>query len=544
MVLPKEGKIKIQWRQQADAWHDWGLCELYELLQACEWPSGKTVCISEPDAVGFVLEGDLTPSEFGAALHQQMSGDARWNELHPRFEEGKKIDRCKPKVKDGRRVTGEKCDPKVSKDEWEANDCKGNLPKNARNKCQRIANVPLTPKALEALLSLDGGAASFDEIAVLAVTPGKNGNVTQGANPIAAKHHSNGKVRGPSSSNSAREESSTFLLPCFLASVSAWKPFIYNPDPDVKKCTLFLPDNISFDRALRLWKHLKSRALVHPDVPGGTMYRNLPYQGDGEEAQLLVLLDSLQCHLAPTREANELGEEDIRELNDWVAINYSSGTNINVGVIHRIEVPGNLFALLEPISSPSYWKESTQLSFVADCLSGVRVENVPMQNYIARALFRPQPAIMWHDLEAAAFLLYKNTDQAGKSTRRAVRLLPHFFNFFATRLLPMNEDQLSACRKIGELAGNAFCRDVTLLSRLHNCANPDTLRENLELFAFRLMKASNGDGTGLWHVSPKEFSAVLELAVSPQWEAAAQTISLFASLTAFNKNLGETKPTG
>ncbi len=534
--------MKTEWRQKADSWHDWGLCELYDLLQECEWPSGRVVSLSEPDAAGFTLEGDITPLEFGAAVHRQMSADARWNELHPRFEEGKKITRCAPKVENGRRVTGEKCDPKVTKAEWEANACRGNPPQNARNKCQRMSSVPLTPKALEALLLPDGGAASFQEIAVFAVTPDKVADVSQGANPVAAKHHSNGKLRGPSASNSAREESSAFLLPCFLASVSAWKPFVKDPTGD---CTLFLPDNVPFDRALRLWKHLRYHALVHPDEPGGAMYRNLPYQGDGEEAQLLVLLDSLQSHLAPMRSADTLDEDDIRELNDWVAINFSSGTNVNVGVVHRIEVPGSLFALLEPIASPHYWKEATQLSFVADCLSGVRVENVPMQTHIARALFRPQPATTWHDLESAAFLLYKNTDQAGKSTRRAVRLLPHFFHFFATRMLSMNEDQLSACRKIGELAGNAFCRDVTLLSRFHNCANPDNLRENLELFAFRLMKASNSDDrAGLWHVSPKEFGAVLELAASPQWEAASQTISLFASLAAFNKNLGETKPQG
>lgn len=529
--------MKIQWRQTGDPWHDWGLCELFDLLHSCEWPAGKSVHIGEADAAGFDFEADISPQEFGAAIQKQMAGFDRWNDLHPRFQEGKKIARCAPTVENGRYVAGEKCDPKVSKQEWEANGCSGKLPDNARNKAQRIPNVPLTKGALAKLLSTDGGEKSFEEIAGLAVTSGEKGDVSQGANPLAAKHHSNGKLRGPSAGNSTRTESAQFLLPCYLTSVSASKPFVKDPIGD---CTLYLPENVPFERAVRLWKHLKYRALVHPDAPMGDMYRNLPLRGDGEKAQLLMLLDALQSRLAPMRSADDLGEEDVQELNNWLAINYSSGTNVNVGVIHCIEVPGTVFPLLKPILSPPHWKEATPIAFVRDCLSGVSLENTPIQSHISAALFQGQPSAFWHDLEKCAFLLYKQTSDATKSNRRAVGLLAHFFVSFAKQLQIMTDEQLTACRKIGELAGNAFSRDVTLLSRLHNSAKPSDLRENLELFAFRLMKASNGEDRGdLWHISPEQFRAVLELTHTPDWAAASQTISLFASLSAFNKNLGQ-----
>ncbi len=532
--------MKIEWRQTGDPWHDWGLCELYDLLQSCEWPDEKSVQLGEPNAAGFDFEADISSAEFGAAVGRQMAAFDRWNDLHPRFQEGKKIARCAPTTENGRRVAGEKCDPKITKEEWEANGCTGNLPTNARNKAQRISNVPITPAQLTDLLSVAGGKASFEEIATLAVTPGEKGDVSQGANPLAAKHHSNGKVRGPSAGNSARTEEAQFLLPCFLASVSPHKPFVKDPTGD---CTVYLPENVPFDRALRLWKHLKRRALIHPDADGGEMYRNLPLRGDGEESQLLMLLDALQSRLAPTRSADDLEAEDVVELNDWMALNYSSGTNVNVGVIHRIEVPGRVFSLLKPIDPPDYWKEKTKVAFVRDCLAGVRLENTPLQSHIAAALFRPQKATVWHDLERCAFRLYKNTSDAGKSNRRATSLLSHFFAHFGKELQIMTDEQLTACRKIGELAGNAFSRDVTLLSRLHNTATPNDLRQNLELFAFRLMKASNGDEKSeLWHISPEQFRGVLELASTPDWTAAAQTISLFASLAAFNKNLGQAAP--
>ncbi len=529
--------MKIQWRQTGDPWHDWGLCELYDLLQSCEWPSEKIVQIGEPDAAGFSFEADITAAEFGAAIQRQMSSFDRWNQLHPRFQEGKKIPRCEPSRENGRRVTGEKCDPKVSKEEWDAYGCKGNLPSAPRNKAQRLSSVPLTPSGLDDLLSVEGGKASFEEIAANAVTPDTKADVSQGANPLAAKHHSNGKLRGPSAGNSARTESAQFVLPCYLASVSAGKPFVKDPTGD---CTLYLPENVPFKRALRLWQHLKYRALIHPDSPEGEMYRNLPLRGDGEESQLLMLLDALQDRLAPMRSAEDLGEDDVQELNNWLSINYSSGTNVNVGVIHKIEVPGTVFPLLQPILSPPNWKEPTPVAFVRDCLSGVRMENTPIQSHIAAALFQKQKSVLWHDLENCAFSLYKNTSDVGKSSRRAVSLLAHFFAHFAKEIQLMTDEQLTNCRKIGELAGNAFSRDVTLLSRLHNCATPSDLRQNLELFAFRLMKASNGEErAGLWHISPDQFNSVLKLAHTEEWSAAAQTISLFASLSAFNKNLGQ-----
>ena len=104
----------------------------------------------------------------------------------------------------------------------------------------------------------------------------------------------------------------------------------------------------------------------------------------------------------------------------------------------------------------------------------------------------------------------------------------------------MTPEQLLSCKKIGELVGSAFHRDVTLLSRLHNATSPTELRSILELVAFRLFKASNGpDRTQLWHLSAGEYEELLQITHTPNWQAAAQTISAFASLKAFNINLGE-----
>ena len=398
----------------------------------------------------------------------------------------------------------------------------------------------MTPGKLAELLNPEGGKQSFQAIVADAARGGL-GDVTQSANPVAGKHHSNGKVRGPSGGNGAREETAAFLLACFCASVSAWKPFVKDDE-----CIIYLPDNVPFPRALRLYEQLTTRgALVHPDNPDrGEMYRNLPLRGDGEEAQLLILLDALQSSLGLREEGEGLFDSDLITLNDWLAIHFSSGTNVSVGAIHRVEVPGSVFPLLRPIPAPAHWKSEGTVSFVADCLTGVRVETAPVQSHVARALFHVNRQEAWRSLATTAFFLSKNVDQASKSNRSAARLLPYFHSHFAKELLTMTDDQLTACRKIGELAGGAFPTDVTLISRLHNTATPEELRANLNLIGFRLFKASNGDADdrrGLWHVSPQEFRTVLDMAATDDWQTAAQTISIFASLTAFNRNLDRGK---
>jgi hypothetical protein len=137
------------------------------------------------------------------------------------------------------------------------------------------------------------------------------------------------------------------------------------------------------------------------------------------------------------------------------------------------------------------------------------------------------------------FLLFKNVDQAGKSTRGNARLLPHFLSHFAKELIQMQEEQLAACRQIGELTGRAFSKDVTLISRLHNTTSAADLRANLNLLAFRLFKASSNKDNSAWRISPQEFQKILDSLVSApdDWQEAAQTISIFASVTAFNNNL-------
>jgi len=185
---------EIRFTQTGDPWHDWGLCELYEALHDPSLQPYLHITL-EGDA-GFIVTTELSSRDFGEKVGSVLTSASRWNMLHPRFEEGKKIPRCEPRIVNGRRVPGEKYDEKVSKEEWEAADCRGEPPKIERERCKRLASVPLTPGRLEALMSPKGGKDSFADIAAKVLEPATAMSVTQGANPLVAKHHSNYNVRG------------------------------------------------------------------------------------------------------------------------------------------------------------------------------------------------------------------------------------------------------------------------------------------------------------------------------------------------------------
>ncbi len=110
--------MTIEFQQTGDPWHDWGLCELYDvLLYRCQ-DAASSIQVSSPGEAGFSVTTSLAAEQFGQVVGAQLSAADRWDALHPRFEEGKKIARCKPNTEQGRRVPGEKYEPKVSKAEW------------------------------------------------------------------------------------------------------------------------------------------------------------------------------------------------------------------------------------------------------------------------------------------------------------------------------------------------------------------------------------------------------------------------------------------
>ena len=532
--------MQIEWQQTGNAWHDWGLCELYHILQSAEL-SGK-VDVGTPYMHGFTMTSELPKEDLVHQITSAIISNDRWNALHPTFPEGRAIQRCAPRTENGRRIPGEKYDDKVTKEEWETHGLKGKPPSAIRNRCQRLISVTFTASQLAEIFSQNDKNGLLYKMVEAALTPNSMGDITQGINPLVGKHHSNVTVRGPGGTNGVLAGSSQEVLASVCASISAWKPFAKDDST-----IILLPVGLSFPLLVKLWQHLRYTALTDPDSSDGDMYRNIPSRVEGDAANLLALLNAIQDNLA-MRDANLLTMTEVRHLNKWMAIHLNSGTNIIVGAIHIFEAGANVFDLLEPIEIPSYKRNDgevipeKEISFMADIFSQVRVENTTWQERMAKSILlagkNPQGA--WGAMEDCAFLLSRNVKNAKTTNRWAAWHLPNCYNKFAERLTTMTTEQIAGCKKIGELTGSVFYNDITLLSRLHNTTSASDMRAILELIAFRLFKASNGtDRKGMWHLSPAEFDIIFEITHTSEWQAAAQTISAFASLKEFNINLGE-----
>lgn len=527
----------LRFEQTGDPWHDWGLCELYASLLSVD---GVTCSKIEPS--GFTLETELPGDEFSKKVASQVCNAKRWNDLHPRYEEGKKISRCAPNIQNGRRIPGEKYDPKVTKQEWTEAGLKGNPPAQVRNRCLRIPTIPITAGNFTALM--DDSATLEDKNSFLYIVEeaykGAVLHLTQSADPLIAKHHSNTKVRGSSNTNNSLSASALFAMASYCCSISPNIPFYRKQGTTA---IVLLPEGNGMAILLKFWRHLKSgKILKNPDDPDGNMSTNIPFSVNGRSAHMLALLGALQDGMT-VREVNDdpFSEEDLITLTDWIAIEISSGTNIRIGNIDHIGVPGGLFPLLRKIAAPSWYKwGESGISFVKDCYVGLRFKYYPLQDKIAEALFKMEssPYDCWQNLSTIAYMAYKNSDEAVTITRSSAFLLPYFYQHFAKEIIKMEEDRLEACKKIGDLVGTVFSQDVTLLSRLHNVSSPNEFRSCLELVAFRLFKFSNGkDASKSWHVSSEDFSTLLKTTDTDEWTLASQTLSAFACLKAFNQNL-------
>ncbi len=527
--------MEIEWRVTGDPWHDWGLVELYEIMRDPDLRD--IVKVTAPSPTGFTTTTDAPCEEWAAQLSRTLMRADRWNSLHPRFPEGRAIPRCHPRTENGRRVPGEKYEEKVSLDEWQAAGLKGKPPATVRNRCQRLVSVPVTTSQLEDLFNEESRNKSIRAVVQAALSPGEKLEITQGVNPMVAKHHSNVTVRGPGGANGAIDAPARQVLACLCASISPWKPFTKNDET-----AILLPVSLPFDIAVKLWQHLRY-VLVDPDSVGGEMYRNIPLRVDGDVSELLALLDAIVSAMAERR-VDLLTMEEVRTVRRWVAIHLSSGTNVIVGAIRAIQTGPVLLELLEPIPLPSQEEgaEQQNISFMQDVFCQIRLDNYAWQERIAEALLKVDTnrSEAWRGLTDSAFDLNRCVSQAGKTTRWAARLLLPCYYHFAGRLTTMTPEQLSSCKKIGELVGGAFHKDVTLLSRLHNTTSPSDMRSILELISFRLFKLSSGpEKSHLWHLSSGEYEELLQLTHTPDWQAAAQTISAFACLKAFNINLAE-----
>ncbi len=118
----------------------------------------------------------------------------------------------------------------------------------------------------------------------------------------------------------------------------------------------------------------------------------------------------------------------------------------------------------------------------------------------------------------------------------------------------LDEELRDDLRALGSIIGSAFSHDVTLISKLYNVSSENTFRSVISQILFRLYKLSasgkltedgklkveaQGETREITRLKTDRFTRIIDQLSSQNWKEMAETLSTFASLSAFNANFSK-----
>lgn len=388
--------------------------------------------------------------------------------------------------------------------------------------------------------------------------------VTQGLNPLLNKHH-NTQVRGFSGGNSYFQICPVCYAANLYAALEGGIPFVYDP-PSQQRC-LILPHIPDLELLRQVYHRLGGNLRDLMEANQLRTSTNLPVQWAQDRYSLAIsLFHNLFYRLSVAQDTAEeswsfapipAAQAKLPQLTHWLLLPFVKVQNIRFGNMHVVEVDTHLYDLVKPIPLG----ETDEIRLVLDILSRMHSRHpggVSVIEKLSRAIATSDSSLLCQVL----FDLWKRTDaiyfvpQEGRP--HPTRLLPHFVHYFLEVNAVLNDELRGDLRILGTMIGSVFSRDVTLVSKLYNVSSEGALRSALNQVLFRLYKvglsgkvdeqgflrvAIHGESKTTTRIKPERFTRVLEQLSAENWREAAETLSTFASLAAFNSNWPQSKQT-
>ena len=398
-------------------------------------------------------------------------------------------------------------------------------------------------------------------------------NVTQYINPFTNKHHYH-PPRGTISGAGYSKVSPIHYLVNMLTTLCPNIPFVR--DAEINLILPVIPD-------LHLLSEIYNRLL------GGNNLKDL---SDNEEIHTFTNLRDLRApyddyYLAIylfhnifyrfSKKENRLlfnpiddPERNIRLLTRWVKIPFTRPRRptkpIQFGNFHHIEIDQKLYKYICPISL----NDSFKIQLVPDILYRIRpilikgkrdIRGEHSLGYLSKSIATSNPKLM----KVAIFNLWKHSDcidihfNKQTETPHPLQMFRHFIQYFLKENDVLNDEKLrNDLSALGTQIGKVFSRDITLISKLYNASSKSAFTAVLKQIMFRLCKIGlldgeveddgkfrlkvvkvKGEKKPLTRVDPKKVSDVLDRLTQENWAQIAETLSTFASLSAFNENLSQ-----
>lgn len=376
--------------------------------------------------------------------------------------------------------------------------------------------------------------------------------LTQSLHIFANKHH-NAAVRGFGSGNGYFRAGAAWRYALALSATEPYHPFF---EARNQGTTLLLPVVDDFPFLRRLHRHFKQTGALNDislfeSPTSATNIRDL-YRGDLYSG-LVSLLHCLRNPLTVTEQTDDyINPTEIVRLTHWMTGQFKRGTYVSFGTFHVIEANPNLFRLVEPLVYERKEKDLVSYQVVPHVFNRMKWPDTGVAGRFSRALVESSSPAM----KAALWEMYKEHDGFSfynkKGEPGVLRLFNAFLNhFMEVNHAHMNPEIRSAAKDMGKLVGRAFPRDLTLLSRIYNIHDAGELRDAMKMVLFRLEKAGVEqarrakvpDEERLYPVKNRPFEVLLDGIDDQNFREIADVFSIFASLNAFNANVGG-KPEG
>lgn len=379
---------------------------------------------------------------------------------------------------------------------------------------------------------------------------------TQSMNPLMNKYHNN-RVRGSTKTSGYYQWCPVCHFTNLCASLDANLPFVY--DRSNKQTLLILPDIADLELLERVQGNLSAnlRDLSEPsELYTSTNLRG--YWWHDTYSLALVLLHNVFYRFSIREDS---GEEEWsfeptvsrKKVSRWLIVPFTRNPttkNVRFGNIHAVQVDDRLYNYIKPIPMD---EDVQSLQLVPDILSHITPRSRhPKGIVIVQSLSK---AIATSDvslLNKAVFLLWKHDDAINFYAKRI--LLPRFIQHFLEVNAVLNDELREDLRAIGITIGSAFSRDVTLISKLYNVSSEGAFRAVIKQVLFRLYKLSisgkltkdgklkveaQGETREITRVKTDRFTRVIDQLSEQTWKEMAETLSTFASLSAFNANFSK-----
>lgn len=385
--------------------------------------------------------------------------------------------------------------------------------------------------------------------------------VLQMTNPFSNKHH-NVSVRGFRGSNNNFGVGAILHYVNLCTTLEPHIPFVYNPSANPDPTTyLVLPEIADLSLLAEIYVRLRVNLKDISDrnqLSTSTNLRGIRRASDPYSLAIVLFHNifykftvaaesedegSWSSEPLPIGESNQMRQH----LTRWVIIPFSRKQNIRFGNFRTVEVNHRLYDFIQPIA----FGDRDEIRLVPDILS--RIDFRSGGEIAIRHLSQAIATSDTHLMKTAIFGFWKHSDaikfSPQKGQRHPVRLLRRFIQHFFEVNDVLNDKLRADLRALGNTIGSVFPSDVTLISKIYNVSSENAFRDFLKQVLFRLYKVGRSgkvESDGLLHVEVKgesksmtrinrdRITHILDATNDETWKPMADTLSTFASLSAYN----------